>query len=106
MLASTTDKAVLGVLLPNGATFYANVSKTPTHIKFDHPIALRQVAGPDGQPVMQPIQFIPSSDDSEGYEIENHHVVLTFKPHDEIISAYQQITGAILTPPAPKLIVG
>lgn len=106
MLATTTDKEVLGVLLPNGATFYANVSKTPTHIKFDHPIALRQVAGPDGQPVMQPIQFIPTSDEAGEHQIENHHVILTFKPHDEIVSAYQQLTGAILTPPTPKLIVG
>ena len=104
----------MGIMLTNGAVTYAKVTKVlvggeVTKYLLDTPLVLRmaQARGPDGtvQEVMQPQHFFPTSTDDAVIEFKACHVMTTFPINEHILGMYQEVTGAIVTPPTQSLIL-
>lgn len=99
------ETAIRGVMLANGTVFYANVTNTGNKIKVNKPLVFRLAQNEQGQPQLQPQALLPLASEDDVMEIDKAHVVTTFQPDDNIVSAYQELTGAVLTPPTQKLII-
>lgn len=105
MLQEIKEPQVLGLLFANGATFYGKTTMTNGVYTINKPLAFRQVQQENGQVVMMPTAFLPSNDEDLTINVEKHHVILTFPPQADLVDAYNQITGAIMTPPTKSLIL-
>lgn len=105
MLQEIKESQVLGLLFANGATFYGNTTLTDGVYTINKPLAFRQMQQEGGQIVMVPTAFLPSNDPDLTIRVEKHHVILTFPPQEDLVAAYQEVTGAIVTPPTQKLIL-
>lgn len=107
MLQSTINEEVRGVLLSNGATLYALTTIDGSgKITVKNALAFRNVTDAQGNPGMQPIQFVPSAEGDDVHELNADHVITTFEPMPDIANAYREITGMIVTPPTRSLILG
>ena len=97
------ETSVRGVLLTNGAVFYAKITDVGSSYSMQDPLAFR-MEDRQGQQVLVPQPFLPTASD-EPNVIDKIHVMTTFVPVPEIANAYAEITRTIVTPPKQGLIL-
>lgn len=92
------ESSIKGVLLTNGAVFYAKVQNLGDRYIAHEPISFRLTD--EG---LIPQAFLPSDD--EQFEIERIHVMTTFTPTPQIAEVYAELTRTIVTPPQQGIIL-
>ena len=98
---------VKGFLLSNGGTVYATVDRdTHNQYTLKQPVTLQVRVTPDQQQFLVPVPFLPMMKDGSSLLLEKAHVVAAFEVSDDLVTAYQEATGSIITPPTQSIILG
>lgn len=99
---------IKGILFNNGSVVYAKVADTGATYELNQPIVFRLTRYQDDngnvQEGLQPQQYLPTSDDV--VVVQKTHVTACFTPVEELVTAYQQATGSIITPPTQSILLG